>query len=120
MQLSNNRVWDYAGDNYVHRLVQNKSDGKMVRVGDERDDNLGDDEKLDSIALEVRKYRKEDLVMTVWNVVITYNPRLLRVLSVKPRQQLRCKGLTEGFVAGYGRFLSNIRYSHTTIYDKKE
>ena len=59
MQLSNNRVWDYAGDNYVHRLVQNKSDGKMVRVGDERDDNLGDDEKLDSIALEVRKYRKE-------------------------------------------------------------
>ena len=53
MQLSNNRVWDYAGDNYVHRLVQNKADGKMVRVGDERDD-VGDDEKLDSIALEVR------------------------------------------------------------------
>ncbi len=31
MQLGSNRVWDYAGDNYVHRLIQNKTDGKMVR-----------------------------------------------------------------------------------------
>ena len=53
MQLTNNRVWDYAGDNYVHRLVQNKSDGKMVEV-DERGNVVAEDEKLDSIALEVR------------------------------------------------------------------
>lgn len=32
MQLGNNRVWDYAGDNYVHRLVQNKADGKPVEL----------------------------------------------------------------------------------------
>jgi BRCA1-associated protein len=31
MQLGSNRVWDYAGDNYVHRLIQNKTDGKLVR-----------------------------------------------------------------------------------------
>lgn len=30
LQLGSNRVWDYAGDNFVHRLVQNKSDGKLV------------------------------------------------------------------------------------------
>ena len=24
MELSSQRVWDYAGDNYVHRLIQNK------------------------------------------------------------------------------------------------
>ncbi|KAI9660827.1 MAG: hypothetical protein M1829_006480 [Trizodia sp. TS-e1964] len=24
------RVWDYAGDGYVHRLIQSKSDGKLV------------------------------------------------------------------------------------------
>lgn len=29
MQLGNNRVWDYVGDNFVHRLLQNK-DGKLV------------------------------------------------------------------------------------------
>ena len=26
------RVWDYAGDNYVHRLIQNKVDGKLVEL----------------------------------------------------------------------------------------
>lgn len=30
MQLGNNRVWDYVGDNFVHRLLQNKTDGKLV------------------------------------------------------------------------------------------
>ena len=32
MQLGNNRVWDYAADNYVHRLIQNKTDGKLVQL----------------------------------------------------------------------------------------
>jgi BRCA1-associated protein len=26
------RVWDYLGDNYVHRLVQNRMDGKLVEL----------------------------------------------------------------------------------------
>ena len=26
------QVWDYASDGYVHRLVQSKSDGKLVEV----------------------------------------------------------------------------------------
>ncbi|XP_046579416.1 BRCA1-associated protein-like [Haliotis rubra] len=50
MQLGNNRVWDYAGDNYVHRLVQNKSDGKLVEV--DEGGNVVQDEKLDSLTLE--------------------------------------------------------------------
>ena len=32
MQLTDNQVWDYAGDNYVHRLLANKTDGKPVEV----------------------------------------------------------------------------------------
>lgn len=50
MQLGNNRVWDYAGDNYVHRLLQNKSDGKVVEV-----DNASvraSEEKIDAFQLE--------------------------------------------------------------------
>lgn len=31
MLLGSNKVWDYAADNYVHRLVQNKTDGKLVQ-----------------------------------------------------------------------------------------
>ena len=26
------QVWDYLGDNYVHRLVANKVDGKLVEL----------------------------------------------------------------------------------------
>ncbi len=33
LELETQRVWDYAGDGYVHRLVQNKSDGKLVQAG---------------------------------------------------------------------------------------
>ena len=51
MQLDNNRVWDYTGDNYVHRLVQNKADGKLVQV--DEGGNVVEEEKLDSINLEV-------------------------------------------------------------------
>jgi BRCA1-associated protein len=30
MDVVTQHVWDYAGDGYVHRLIQNKSDGKLV------------------------------------------------------------------------------------------
>ena len=51
MQLGNNRVWDYAGDNYVHRLLQNKSDGKMVEV-EGNPGQRASDEKIDAVQLE--------------------------------------------------------------------
>lgn len=51
MELESQRVWDYTGDNYVHRLVQNKSDGKLVELGTPLNE-VADDEKLDSITLE--------------------------------------------------------------------
>jgi BRCA1-associated protein len=30
LELETQRVWDYTGDGYVHRLIQTKSDGKLV------------------------------------------------------------------------------------------
>lgn len=50
MQLTNHRVWDYAGDNYVHRLVASKTDGKMVQY--ECDGDTCHDEKIDALQLE--------------------------------------------------------------------
>lgn len=32
LELETQRVWDYAGDGYVHRLIQNKTDGKLVEL----------------------------------------------------------------------------------------
>ncbi|EZA54648.1 BRCA1-associated protein [Ooceraea biroi] len=53
MQLGNNRVWDYVGDNFVHRLLQDK-DGKMVEGGRTAAKNEGAamEEKVDSVQLE--------------------------------------------------------------------
>jgi len=60
MELGHNRVWDYVGDNFVHRLVQNTSDGKLVeqeageKVGQEHVGGVqvNSDEKMDSLQLE--------------------------------------------------------------------
>ena len=32
MELASQRVWDYASDAYVHRIVQDKTDGKFVEL----------------------------------------------------------------------------------------
>ncbi|KAI9142451.1 BRCA1-associated protein 2-domain-containing protein [Paraphysoderma sedebokerense] len=58
LELQTQRVWDYAGDGYVHRLIQNKADGKLVELPGPRSHNSNDadnripQDKLDSITLE--------------------------------------------------------------------
>jgi BRCA1-associated protein len=49
LQLGTNRVWDYAGDNFVHRLLQNKTDGKLVATQSPEGEG---EEKIDSMQLE--------------------------------------------------------------------
>lgn len=49
LQLGTNRVWDYAGDNFVHRLLQSKTDGKLVATQTPGEDG---EEKVDSMQLE--------------------------------------------------------------------
>lgn len=62
MELGKNRVWDYVGDNFVHRLVQTENaGGKLVEAqgnGCEQSTknvdgvSVNTDEKVDSIQLE--------------------------------------------------------------------
>ncbi|GJJ69833.1 BRCA1-associated protein [Entomortierella parvispora] len=59
LELETQRVWDYAGDGYVHRLIQNKTDGKLVELPSAVDGTLPSQhsvqvgqEKLDAIGLE--------------------------------------------------------------------
>ncbi|CAI4063417.1 hypothetical protein SKDZ_08G0320 [Saccharomyces kudriavzevii ZP591] len=49
MDIRTQRVWDYAGDNYVHRLVQNEVDGKLVEVGGSSDDNTNETDNPDEL-----------------------------------------------------------------------
>nr|CAG8435279.1 2056_t:CDS:2 [Entrophospora candida]CAG8480066.1 14720_t:CDS:2 [Entrophospora candida] len=57
MELETQRVWDYAGDGYVHRLIQNKSDGKLVELPspdsrNQSNQTHNDQNKLDEMAAE--------------------------------------------------------------------
>jgi BRCA1-associated protein len=57
MELETSRVWDYAGDAYVHRLIQNKVDGKVVELPSSNQasplpENESSREKLEVISAE--------------------------------------------------------------------
>jgi len=74
LELQTSRVWDYAEDRYVHRLVQNKSDGKLVELpppGVPDPSTQPDMSKVESISLEYsylleaqRSYFQEQLRRT--------------------------------------------------------
>lgn len=51
IQPDNNRVWDYAGDNFVHRLLQNK-DGKLVEQRRQESDGDDPQDKAENLQLE--------------------------------------------------------------------
>lgn len=62
MDMTTQRIWDYATDGYVHRIVQDKTDGKLMasspsatQTPQPHDDDFDDyvpREKLDNISLE--------------------------------------------------------------------
>jgi BRCA1-associated protein len=52
LQLGSHRVWDYKGDNFVHRLLQNKTDGKLVPSEGPPSEAECAQEKVDSVQLE--------------------------------------------------------------------
>jgi BRCA1-associated protein len=34
MEIYTHNVWDFCKQNYVHRLIQNQLDGKLIEFGD--------------------------------------------------------------------------------------
>lgn len=53
MEMDTSRVWDYAGDNYVHRLITNQADGKLVELPEKNSSaSKATDEKIDEVGFE--------------------------------------------------------------------
>lgn len=50
MEVATSRVWDYAGDGYVHRLIANEADGKIVELPEKSSSEVKS--KTDNDALE--------------------------------------------------------------------
>jgi hypothetical protein len=59
IELATQRVWDYTGDCYVHRLIQNRVDGKMVEFGDPNDYG---DEQSGKVGEAMAKSKHEQVI----------------------------------------------------------
>jgi BRCA1-associated protein len=64
MEIETQRVWDYPGDGYVHRLVSNKADGKMVEIPHP-------DEKKMHEMIEAQFNSKLDMILMEYNELLT-------------------------------------------------
>lgn len=52
MDLATQRVWDYVGDAYVHRIIQSKTDGKLVELPAADDSALDPPDWTDAVPRE--------------------------------------------------------------------
>jgi len=100
MELATQRVWDYKGDNYVHRLIQNKVDGKLVELPDQRPSgSSGGTREMDPAAKELaqRGYEEQyEAVVHEYSLLLTgqlevqrlhYEERLLELERAHKRQR---------------------------------
>ncbi|OVA12903.1 zinc finger protein [Macleaya cordata] len=75
LELETRRVWDYVGDNYVHRLIQSKTDGKLVELNVHcmhADDDCGSCEcNKDSGTSEALFNSKVETIVNEYNDLLT-------------------------------------------------
>lgn len=85
LELETQRVWDYAGDNYVHRLIQSKTDGKLVELnshGSLSKDGCGSCEYSDSGMTDALLNSKVDMVLFLFHVftMLVFTFRTLKLI----------------------------------------
>ena len=81
MEITTQRVWDYSGDNYVHRLVQSEVDGKYLELPirdkphkgflGEDDDDYEDDEDEGDEEDEAKEAKIEKIGLEYSNMLIS-------------------------------------------------
>lgn len=73
LELETQRVWDYVGDNYVHRLIQSKTDGKLVELNAHcvhANDGCGSCECVDSGFNEALLNSKVEAIVSEYNELL--------------------------------------------------
>ncbi|KAG8058302.1 hypothetical protein GUJ93_ZPchr0002g25241 [Zizania palustris] len=74
LELETQKIWDYAGDNYVHRLIQSKTVGKLVEYncyGDHSADGLCSISSDDSGISEALLDSKVEAIVEEYNGLLT-------------------------------------------------
>ncbi|KAL8729820.1 MAG: hypothetical protein Q9181_004866 [Wetmoreana brouardii] len=124
MDLSTQRVWDYASDAYVHRIVQDKADGKLMElpatavdtlesqhVGDAWDqEDYVPREKLDNIGLEYTH-----LLTSQLESQRTYFAEALERAADKASQAAKAAEKAEATATATREQLASLQGSHHTL-----
>ncbi|KAL8850794.1 MAG: hypothetical protein Q9221_004292 [Calogaya cf. arnoldii] len=124
MDLSTQRVWDYASDAYVHRIVQDKADGKLMELpasavdahdrthdGDAWDqEDYVPREKLDNIGLEYTHLLSSQLESQR-----TYFAEALERAADKASQAAKAAEIAQATASATQEQLAALHISHETL-----
>lgn len=86
MELTTLRVWDYASDRYVHRLVTNDADGKLVELPD-KDLALTAPTKLAQDKADAVTYEYDQLLISQLQLQREHYEKLLNRQQLNPSIQ---------------------------------
>jgi hypothetical protein len=118
IELATQRVWDYAGDGFVHRLIQNKGDGKLVEMPDPNAAYAPGDgsrsrlaPEVEAVNLEARAAagKKDQAVALEYALLLTgqletqrqyFEGLLAQVLSLLPDADAPIREAAEAIVCG--------------------
>lgn len=124
MDLNTQRVWDYARDGYVHRIAQDKIDGKLVELPStpvahtypppNSDDDLVPREKLDKIGLEYTH-----LLTTQLDSQRKYFEEILERATDKTVQATRAAEKAMEATAIATQQLASLQLVHDALMDEK-
>lgn len=93
LEVETQRVWDYAGDNYVHRLIQSKTDGKLVELNSHcahADDSCGScDCSIDSAFTEAVLNSKVEAIVNEYNDLLATQLENQRIYFESLLQEVR-------------------------------
>ncbi|KAI8059907.1 hypothetical protein BC940DRAFT_281508 [Gongronella butleri] len=96
LEIETKRVWDYASDGYVHRLVQNVVDGKLVELPGEEDTSAEMVQgKVDAMAVEYSYL----LTSQLDSQRIYYEDKIQHVMDDIANLSQECESLTAQLVS---------------------
>lgn len=101
LEVNTQRVWDFAGRGYVHRLLYNSADGKMVEHslpdGEEEPSAAHDDSAndLSGLARHVEGAKKHESLVSEFNALLASQMTAQRRFYEERQQELQARHLHE-------------------------
>ena len=118
MDMADQSIWDYASDGYVHRIMQNKLDGKMMELpsaAGDYDNQTGDEDVIPRAKFEAMGAEYTQLLMSQLDSQRTYYERKLESAADKAFEAVRSANQASDTVTQIVQDLSALQSSHNTL-----